>query len=268
MEIITKTDISAYLVFGWIKKISFAIIPIRISMSEENHIELKNADIFQRDHLVLSDISLEIKTGEFVYLIGKVGSGKSSLIKTLNAELPLEKGEGKVAGFDLAELRTREIPFLRRKLGVVFQDFRLLSDRTVYDNLTFVLKATDWKDEMDIADRVNTVLGMVAMTHKSKSMPHQLSGGEQQRVVIARALLNNPEIILADEPTGNLDPKTSIELMQIFKDLNEKGKTVIIATHDYPLIRKFPARIITVDEQKIYETVITHRAQKESPEGE
>lgn len=231
-------------------------------MSEENIIELINADIVQRDHVVLTDISMEIKTGEFVYLIGKVGSGKSSLIKTLNAELPLEKGEGKVAGFNLSDLKTRDIPFLRRKLGVVFQDFRLLSDRNVYDNLTFVLKATDWKDEKEITHRVNTVLSMVAMTNKADSMPHQLSGGEQQRVVIARALLNNPEIILADEPTGNLDPQTSIELMQILKDLNTHGKTVVIATHDYPLIRKFPARIITVDDQKIYETVITR---KENP---
>lgn len=166
-------------------------------MSEENIIELLNADIVQRDHVVLTDISLQIKTGEFVYLIGKVGTGKSSLIKTLNAELPLEKGAGKVAGFNLAELKTREIPFLRRKLGIVFQDFRLLSDRNVVDNLTFVLKATDWKDEKEIADRVDSVLEMVGMTQKSKSMPHQLSGGEQQRVTIARAILNNPEIILA-----------------------------------------------------------------------
>ena len=228
-------------------------------MSDVNIIELVNADIVQRDHVVLSDISLEIKTGEFVYLIGKVGSGKTSLIKTLNAELPLLTGMGNVAGINLAEIKTREIPFLRRKLGVVFQDFRLLSDRNVYDNLAFVLKATDWTDEKEIKERVNTVLEMVSMTHKSKSMPHQLSGGEQQRVVIARAILNNPEIILADEPTGNLDPHTSIELMQIFKDLNDKGKTVVVATHDYPLIRKFPARIITVDDQKIYETVITRK---------
>jgi cell division transport system ATP-binding protein len=228
-------------------------------MSEENIIELINADIIQRDHVVLTDINLEIKTGEFVYLIGKVGTGKSSLIKTLNAELPLEKGEGNVAGFNLAEIKTREIPFLRRKLGIVFQDFRLLSDRNVYDNLSFVLKATDWKDEKEIANRVDKVLELVGMTQKSKSMPHQLSGGEQQRVTIARAILNNPEIILADEPTGNLDPQTSIELIQIFKDLNDQGKTVIIATHDYPLIRKFPARIITVDDQKIYETVITKK---------
>lgn len=228
-------------------------------MSEKNIIELKNADIFQRDHLVLSDISLEIKEGEFVYLIGKVGTGKSSLIKTLNAELPLEKGEGQVADFKLADLKTRDIPFLRRKLGVVFQDFRLLNDRSVRDNLIFVLKATDWNDEISINNRVNEVLQMVSMTSKAQSMPHQLSGGEQQRVTIARALLNNPEIILADEPTGNLDPQTSVELMQIFKDLNQQGKTVIIATHDYPLIRKFPARIITVDDQKIYETVITRK---------
>ncbi|HAQ20953.1 MAG TPA: phosphonate ABC transporter ATP-binding protein [Prolixibacteraceae bacterium] len=228
-------------------------------MSEENIIELVHADIVQRDHTVLADISLEIKTGEFVYLIGKVGSGKSSLIKTLNAELSLEKGEGKVAGYNLVEIKARDIPFLRRKLGVVFQDFRLLSDRNVYDNLTFVLKATDWKDEKEIDERVNTVLDMVGMNSKAKSMPHQLSGGELQRATIARALLNNPEIILADEPTGNLDPQTSIELMQILKDLNEQGKTVVIATHDYPLIRKFPARIITVEDQKIYETVIKRK---------
>lgn len=232
-------------------------------MSDGNIIELRNADIFQRDHLVLSDITLEIKPGEFVYLIGKVGSGKSSLIKTLNAELPLEKGEGTVAGFNLTELKLRDIPTLRRKLGVVFQDFRLLSDRNVYDNLAFVLKATDWKDEKKIADRVLEVLNLVSMTNKSQSMPHQLSGGEQQRVVIARALLNDPEIILADEPTGNLDPQTSIDLIQILKSLNEQGKTVVVATHDYPLIRRFPARIITVDDQKIYETVITR---KENPD--
>ena len=228
-------------------------------MSGENIIELTNANIVQRDHVVLTDISLEIKAGEFVYLIGKVGSGKTSLIKTLNVELPLKKGSGKVAGYNLTEIKNSEIPFLRRKLGVVFQDFRLLTDRNVFDNLAFVLKATDWKDEFEITDRVNTVLGMVSMTDKAKSMTHQLSGGEQQRVVIARALLNNPEIILADEPTGNLDPQTSIELLQIFKDLNDQGKTVVIATHDYPLIRKFPARIITVDDHKIYETIITRK---------
>ena len=232
------------------------------AMSEENIIELVNADIVQRDHVVLSDITLEIKTGEFIYMIGKVGSGKTSLIKTLNAELQLTKGEGKVAGFNLSEIKHREIPFLRRKLGVVFQDFRLLSDRNVYDNLAFVLRATDWKDEKEIEERVMGVLDKVTMTHKIKSMPHQLSGGEQQRVVIARALLNNPEIILADEPTGNLDPQTSIDLLQILKGLNEQGKTVLIATHDYPLIRRFPARIISVDEQKIYETVITKKENK------
>lgn len=231
-------------------------------MSEENIIELNEADIVQRDHVVLSDISLEIKKGEFVYLIGKVGSGKSSLIKTMNAELPLVKGQGKVAGFNLADIKTRDIPFLRRKLGVVFQDFRLLNDRNVYDNLSFVLRATDWKEEPEIEKQVLAVLDKVGMTHKVKSMPHQLSGGELQRVVIARALLNNPEIILADEPTGNLDPQTSIELLQILKTLNEQGKTIVIATHDYPLIRRFPARIITVDEQKIFETVITRKENK------
>ncbi|HLN72942.1 MAG TPA: ATP-binding cassette domain-containing protein [Prolixibacteraceae bacterium] len=231
-------------------------------MSEENIIQLVNADIVQHDHTVLSDISLEIKKGEFVYLIGKVGSGKTSIIKTLNAELLLTKGQGTVAGYNLAELKTSDIAFLRRKLGVVFQDFRLLNDRNVYDNLSFVLKATDWKDDAEIEKRVMAVLDKVGMSHKVKSMPHQLSGGELQRVVIARALLNNPEIILADEPTGNLDPQTSIELLQILKDLNEQGKTIVIATHDYPMIRRFPARIITVDEQKIFETVITKKENK------
>ena len=230
-----------------------------MSFSSDPVLSVSQAGIFQEGNPILNNISFNINKGEFVYLIGKVGSGKSSIIKTLNAELPLEKGEGKVAEFNLKELKTSEIPFLRRKLGVVFQDFRLLNDRNVYDNLIFVLKATDWKDEWEIAARVNEVLSMVGMTQKSKSMPHQLSGGEQQRVTIARAILNNPEIILADEPTGNLDPQTSIELMQIFKDLNDQGKTVIIATHDYPLIRKFPARIVTVDDQKIYETVITKK---------
>lgn len=228
-------------------------------MSEENIIELVKANIFQQEHEVLTNINLSIKTGEFVYLIGKVGSGKTSLIKTLNAELPLIKGEGRIAGYNLAEIKTREIPFLRRKLGVIFQDFRLLNDRNVYANLAFVLKATDWKDDSKIDSRVNLVLKMVDMTNKAESMPHQLSGGEQQRVVIARALLNNPDIILADEPTGNLDPHTSIELMQIFKDLNAQGKTIVIATHDYPMIRKFPARIITVEGQNIFETVITQK---------
>jgi len=225
-------------------------------MSDLNIVELKYADIFQGDHLVLSDISLEVKSGEFIYLIGKVGTGKTSLIKTLNAELPLENGQGEVAGFNLAELKHGDVPFLRRKLGVVFQDFRLLGDRSVYENLAFVLKATDWKDDILIDDRVKEVVKMVGVEQKVNSMPHQLSGGEQQRVAIARALLNNPEIILADEPTGNLDPLTSIEIMQIFKNLNQEGKTIIVATHDYPTIRKFPARIITVDDQKIFETEI------------
>lgn len=232
-------------------------------MSEKNIIELRNADIFQNDHLVLSDISLEIKQGEFVYLIGKVGTGKTSLIKTFNAELPLEYGEGEVAGYSLSGLKHSEIAFLRRKLGIVFQDFRLLSDRSVSDNLSFVLKATDWKDDILIDDRVNEVLKLVGMEHKAKSMPHQLSGGEQQRVAIARALLNNPEIILADEPTGNLDPATSADIMQIFKDLNSEGKTVVVATHDYPIIRKFPARIITVDDKKVFETVINRKENQE-----
>lgn len=233
------------------------------SMQNKNIIELRNADIFQNDHLVLSDISLEIKHGEFVYFIGKVGTGKTSLIKTFNAEIPLENGEGEVAGFSLSGLKHNDVSTLRRKLGIIFQDFRLLADRNVYENLSFVLKATDWKDEILIDDRVTEVLKMTGMDPKAKSMPHQLSGGEQQRVAIARALLNNPEIILADEPTGNLDPATSVEIMQIFKDLNSEGKTIVVATHDYPIIRKFPARIITVDDKKIFETVVNKKENQE-----
>ena len=202
-------------------------------MSEENIIELKDADIFQRDHLVLSNISLEIKSGEFVYLIGKVGTGKSSLIKTLNAELPLEKGEGKVAGFDLAEIKSREIPFLRRKLGVVFQDFRLLSDRNVYDNLTFVLKATDWKDEKEIADRVDAVLEMVSMTSKAKSMPHQLSGGEQQMLSIGRALMTHPDLIVLDEATEGLAPLKVNEIWNGIANIRDSGIATLIVDRDY-----------------------------------
>ena len=228
-------------------------------MSEGNIIELLNAYIVQRDHVVLADINLEIKTGEFVYLIGKVGSGKSSIIKTLNAELPLEKGEGKVAEFNLKELKTSEIPFLRRKLGVVFQDFRLLNDRNVYDNLIFVLKATDWKDEWEIAARVNEVLSMVGMTQKSKSMPHQISGGEQQRVTIARAILNNPEIILADEPTGNLDTRASNEIAALLRQVSKEfGRAVVMVTHD-PRIAAYAGRIIFLKDGKIADETILEK---------
>jgi cell division transport system ATP-binding protein len=210
-------------------------------------IELKNADIYQYENLVLQNITLSIAQGEFVYVIGKVGSGKSSLLKTFYNELPLISGEGVIAGFHLEKIHRKEIPYLRRKLGIIFQDFQLLTDRSVYKNLEFVLKATGWHHEKAIKDRIEAVLEMVDMKFAGERMPHQLSGGEQQRIVIARALLNNPEIILADEPTGNLDPETSEAILQVLKQINAEGKTIIMATHDYPIIQKFPARKIVCE---------------------
>jgi len=220
-------------------------------MQQPSIISLKSVDIFQQDKLILGNVNFQVEFGEWVYLIGKVGSGKSSLIKVLNAELNISTGEASIAGYDLRKIKTTEVPFLRRKLGVVFQDFRLLTDRTVYENLFFVLKATGWKTQTVIEDRIHEVIGKVGMSHKLKSMPHELSGGEQQRVVIARALLNNPEIILADEPTGNLDPETSEELMEIFKQINEQGITILMATHDYILLNKYASRTLICADQKL-----------------
>ncbi len=216
---------------------------------------LKNASIFQQESLVLSDISLNVYKGDFMYLIGKTGSGKSSLMKTLYGDLPLMKGEGAVVGFDLNKLKQKDIPFLRRKLGIVFQDFKLLNDRNVNDNLSFVLKATGWKDNTKIATKISDVLEKVGMKTKGFKMPFQLSGGEQQRIAIARALLNDPELILADEPTGNLDPKTSLEVMSVLEEINKNGKTILMATHDYALILKYPHKTIKCDGENIFEVV-------------
>jgi cell division transport system ATP-binding protein len=213
-------------------------------MSRQKVIELLSVDIYQREALILSDVNLQVDEGEFVFVTGKVGTGKSSLIKTLNAELPLVKGQGEVAGFNLAEIKHREVARLRRQLGVVFQDFRLLSDRNVYENLAFVLKATGWKNKDEIFGRIEQVLNRVGMTKKKEKMPHQLSGGEQQRVVIARAILNDPVLLLADEPTGNLDPETSTEILNLFIELNNEGKTVMMATHDFAAIASKPARTL------------------------
>jgi cell division transport system ATP-binding protein len=217
-------------------------------------IELKNADIYQQEILVLGDINLTINKGEFLYIIGKVGTGKTSLLKTFYNELPLVEGEGIVAGYRLEKIRQKEVPFLRRKLGIVFQDFQLLTDRTVYKNLEFVLRATGWHNEAAIKDRMHQVLTMVEMPGAGSRMPHRLSGGEQQRIVIARALLNNPEIILADEPTGNLDPETSESILRVLKGINGEGKTIVIATHDFMTIRKFPARKIICENGRIKES--------------
>lgn len=218
-------------------------------------LQLIDASIFQRENLILSHVNLDIQKGDFNYIIGKTGSGKSSLMKTLYADLPLQNGEGKIVGFDLKELKEKEIPFLRRKIGIVFQDFKLLNDRTVYDNLLFVLRATGWKNKVEIETKINDVLEKVAMKSKGFKMPYQLSGGEQQRIAIARALLNNPEMILADEPTGNLDPKTSIEIMNVLEEINKTGITVLMATHDYALILKFPHTTIKCEGNKVFEVV-------------
>ena len=205
-------------------------------------IRLDHAEIYQQENLVLHDVNLAVEEGEFVYVIGRVGTGKSSLIKTLNAEISLASGEGSVAGYSLRNIRTRDVPMLRRKLGVVFQDFRLLPDRDVRANLEFVLRATGWKKEKAITERIILALNMVGMERSLSKMPHQLSGGEQQRVVIARALLNDPMIILADEPTGNLDPETSEQILALLIELSSGGKTIMMASHDYSLISRHRAR--------------------------
>lgn len=216
-------------------------------------IELIDCNIWQQDHLVLTGVNLNINKGEFVYLVGKVGSGKTSLIKTLNAQLPLKEGTATVAGYNLSEIKTREIPYLRRKIGIVFQDFQLLIDRSVNDNLEFVLRATGWKDTNEIDKRINEVLEKVGLSMKGYKMPHQLSGGEQQRVVIGRALLNEPEIVLADEPTGNLDPETSEGIIRLLKDISNTGRAVVIATHNYTIVKKFNARTIKCENGKMVE---------------
>ncbi|MEO6884188.1 MAG: ATP-binding cassette domain-containing protein [Bacteroidia bacterium] len=213
-------------------------------MALDNIIQLENVSIFQQQNMVLSNVSLAIDKGEFVYLVGKTGSGKSSLLKTLYADLHLNQGEASIAGYNLKTIKRKEIPFLRRKLGIVFQDFQLLSDRTINDNLLFVMKATGWKDKAAMQARMQDVLLKVGLETKGFKMPHELSGGEQQRVSIARALINDPEVILADEPTGNLDPETSEGIIKLLFDISKNGRAILVATHDILLFQKFPSRTI------------------------
>lgn len=218
-------------------------------------VTLKEVSIAHKKNIVLTDINLTIERGEFIYLIGKTGTGKSSILKLLYGDLPLKKGKGNVVDFDLETLKDRDIPFLRRRLGIVFQDFKLLPDRSVFQNLEFVLKATGWEDAKKIDQRIDEVLEKVKIFNKKFKFPHELSGGEQQRVAIARALLNNPDFILADEPTGNLDPETSVEIMKVFREINNSGKTILMATHDYALILKFPSKTLKCDNGRLFEVV-------------
>jgi cell division transport system ATP-binding protein len=218
-------------------------------------LSLKNVTIYQENRVILSQVNLEVKEGEFLYIIGKTGTGKSSFMKTLYGDLPLTEGSGTVVGYDLVNLKEDDIPFLRRKIGIVFQDFQLLPDRSVKENMLFVLKATGWVDPTAMQDKIDDVLDRVGLKGIANKMPHQLSGGEQQRVAIARALLNDPELILADEPTGNLDPQTSVEVLSVLKKINENGKTIIMATHDYALLMKFPSKTLKCEDNTIFEVV-------------
>ncbi|HKL39752.1 MAG TPA: ATP-binding cassette domain-containing protein [Cryomorphaceae bacterium] len=223
-------------------------------MALDTIVEIKDAKIFQGDHLVLSDVNIQLDKGDFVYLIGKTGTGKSSLLKTLYGALPLKEGEGHVGDFDLKKLKRSQVPYLRRKLGIVFQDFELLTDRSVNDNLLFVLKATGWKNKSEMKERMQEVLEKVGLGTKGYKMPHELSGGEQQRVAIARALLNDPDLILADEPTGNLDPNTTEEILNLLNTISKSGRAVLMATHDYVHMKKFSSRVIRCEGN----TVIDH----------
>jgi len=234
--------------------VTLTIIELENMFSTDPVVSVKEACIFQDNSTVLNNISFEIEKGEFVFLIGRTGSGKSSLLKTLYADLPLHMGEVNVAGFDIRKIKNSQIPLLRRKIGIIFQDFQLFPDRTVGENLNFVMKATGWKDGAKMKNRLAEVLMQVGLGSVEKKMPHQLSGGEQQRVVVARALINEPLILIADEPTGNLDPKVASEILRLFQQINKSGTAVLMATHSYGLIRKFPARVLKCEDGNIVDS--------------
>lgn len=224
--------------------------------SSDPVVRVEDATIFQDHNSVLNNISFEIAKGEFVFLVGRTGSGKSSLLKTLYGDLPLRLGDTQVAGFNIREIKPKEVPLLRRKIGIIFQDFQLFPDRTVGENLNFVMKATGWKEGAKMKSRLAEVLMQVGLGSVEKKMPHQLSGGEQQRVVIARALINEPLILIADEPTGNLDPSVSNGILKLFQQINKSGTAVLMATHSYGLIKKFPARVIKCENTKIFDSAV------------
>lgn len=217
-------------------------------------LQVRNAVIFQGLDPVLSDVDFSVEQHEFVFLIGRTGSGKSSLLKTLYADLPLQSGQIDISGFDLTKITSKEVPFLRRKIGIIFQDFQLFPDRTVAENLSFVMKATGWKDKNKIKERMAEVLLLVGLNNASTKMPHQLSGGEQQRVVIARALLNEPSILLADEPTGNLDPDVADGIFRLFQEINKKGTAILMATHNHDLLKKYPYRVLKCENGKLLDS--------------
>lgn len=219
-------------------------------------LSMTQATIFQGENPVLSEVNFSVEQHEFVFLIGRTGSGKSSLLKTLYADLPLKSGLGEVVGYSLSQIKNKEVPFLRRKIGIIFQDFQLFTDRSVHDNLEFVLKATGWTDPLLIKERIGDVLLQVGLLEALNKMPHQLSGGEQQRVVIARALLNNPSILLADEPTGNLDPDVADGIFKLFQDINKKGTAILMATHNHDLLRKYPYRVLKCEKGKLLDSTV------------
>lgn len=238
-----------------------------MNMAENSVLEYRDVTIRRAENVIIRHTDLQINAGDLVYLIGRVGSGKTTLLKTIYADVPISDGEAHFGKFDLRRIKRRQIPYLRREMGIIFQDFRLMHDRTIEDNLSFVLRATGWSDKREISHRIDEVLTKVGMDHKGYKLPHELSGGEQQRMVIARALLNKPKLILADEPTGNLDPETGDQIFQLFRKITEGGTAVIMSTHNYEMMRKYPSRILKIEDEQLHEmTVRTPVEEQESTE--